>query len=74
MANFAYNNIMYSSTQQTHLFANNDLHLKFDIQGVHKVMKPIVKDRSVWLANVWAQLVVNFKYTQRWYKEHVNEY
>jgi hypothetical protein len=52
MANFAYNNIMYSSTQQTHLFANNDLHLKFDIQGVHKVMKPIVKDRSVWLANV----------------------
>jgi hypothetical protein len=52
MTKFASNNIMHSSTQQTHLLANNDLHLKFDIQGVHKVMNPIVKDRTMWLANV----------------------
>jgi hypothetical protein len=74
MAKFAFNNIVHSSTQQTHLFANNDLHFKFNIQGVHKVMNPIVKDRVMWLANVWAQLVLNLKYAQRRYKENANEY
>jgi hypothetical protein len=43
-ANFAYNNTMHSSTQQTLFFANHSLHLKFDVQGVHKVMNPIVED------------------------------
>jgi hypothetical protein len=74
MTKIASNNIVHSSTQQTHLFANNDLHLKFDIQGVHKVMNPIVKDRTMWLANVWTQLVLNLKYAQMWYKKNVNEY
>jgi hypothetical protein len=74
MVEFAYINIMHSSTQQTHFFANNDLHLKFDIQGVHKVLNLIAKDWAMWLTNVWAQLVPNFKYAQRRYKENVNEY
>jgi len=38
MVVFAYNNTIYSSTQQTHFFTNHDLHLKFDIQGVNKIM------------------------------------
>jgi hypothetical protein len=33
---FAYNNtLIHSSTQQTPLFANHDLHPKFDIQSVN---------------------------------------
>jgi len=36
MVEFVYNNIVHSSTQQAHFFTNNDLHLKFNIQGVHK--------------------------------------
>jgi hypothetical protein len=44
MVVFAYNNTMHSSTQQTYLFANHDLHLKFDIQGVNKIMKPTNKE------------------------------
>jgi hypothetical protein len=44
MAEFAYNNIMHSLTQQTPLFVNHCLHPKFNIQGVHKVVNPVVED------------------------------
>jgi hypothetical protein len=44
MVVFAYNNTMHSSTQQTCFFTNHDLHLKFDIQGVNKIMKPTSKE------------------------------
>jgi hypothetical protein len=44
MEEFTYNNTMHSSTQQTPFFANKGLHPKFDIQGVHKIMNPIVED------------------------------
>jgi hypothetical protein len=44
MAKFTYNNTMHFSTQQTHFFANYDLHPKFDIQGVHKVTNPTTED------------------------------
>jgi hypothetical protein len=60
-AKFAYNNIMHSLTQQTHLFANHGLHPKFDIQGVHKVVNPIAEDRTMWLMNVRIQLVSNLE-------------
>jgi hypothetical protein len=46
MVEFAYNNIMHSSTQKTLLFANHGLHPKFYIQGVHKVMNLVVEDRT----------------------------
>jgi hypothetical protein len=49
MVEFAYNNIIHSSTQQTPLFANHGLHPKFDIQGVNKVMNPTTKDWAMWL-------------------------
>jgi hypothetical protein len=62
MVEFAYNNTMHSSTQQTFLFTNHGLHLKFDIQGVHKVMNLVAKDRAMWLANVQTQLVSSPKY------------
>jgi hypothetical protein len=52
MANFAYNNIMHSSTQQTFFFANHGLHPKFNIQGMHKIMNPTTKDETIWLADV----------------------
>jgi gluconate kinase len=65
---------MHSSTQQTHFFANHGLHPKFDIQGVHKIMNPIIEDRTMWLTNVWTQLVSNLKETQRRYKENVDEH
>jgi hypothetical protein len=44
MTEFTYNSIMHSSTQQTPLFANHDLHHKCDIQGVHKVLNPRAQD------------------------------
>ncbi len=58
MVKFAYNNIVHSSTQQTHFFANHGLHPKFNIQGVHKVVNLVVEDQAMWLTNVQAQ----FKY------------
>jgi hypothetical protein len=54
---------MHSSTQQTFFFANHGLHPKFDIQGVNKVVNPIVKDQTMWLTNVQAQLVSNLEET-----------
>jgi hypothetical protein len=65
MGEFAYNNIMHSSTQQTPFFVNHGLHPKFDIQGVDKVVNPIVEDRTMWLAHVRIQLVSNLEKTQR---------
>jgi hypothetical protein len=44
MAKFAYDNIVHSSTQQTPFFTNHGLQTKFDIQGVHKIMNPIIED------------------------------
>jgi hypothetical protein len=46
MVEFAYNNRMHSSTQQTPFFANHNLHPKLDIQGVNKVLNPTVKDQN----------------------------
>ncbi len=74
MAEFAYNNIMHSSTQQTPLFENHGLHPKFDIQGVHKIVNPTVEDWTMWLADVQIQLVFNLKEAQREYKENVYEH
>ncbi len=56
------------------MFANHGLTPKFNIQGVHKVTNPIVKDRAMWLTYVWIQLVFNFEPTQRRYKDNVNEH
>jgi hypothetical protein len=50
------------------------LHLKFDIQGLHKIVNLGAKDQAMWLADVWIQLVSNFKATQRQYKKNVNEH
>ncbi len=65
---------MHSSTLQTPFFANHGLHPKFDIQGVQKIVNPLAKDRVMWLANVWAQIVSNLEKTQKWYKENANEH
>jgi hypothetical protein len=72
MTKFAYNNIVHSSTQQTPFYANHGLHPKFNIQGVHKVVNPIVEDWTMWLADVRTQLVSIFEETQRRYKDNVN--
>ena len=56
---------MHSSTQQTPLFVNHGLHPKFDIQGVHKVVKPIVEDQTMWLAHVGTQFIFNLEEAQR---------
>ncbi len=61
MAKFAYNNTMHSLTQQTPFFANHGLHPKFDIQGVHKIVNPVVEDQAMWLANVWIQFASNIE-------------
>jgi len=37
-------------------------------------MNPTVKDQAMWLANVWTQLVFNFKEMQKWYKKIVDEH
>ncbi len=74
MVEFAHNNTMHSLTQQTHLFANPGLHPKFDIQDVYKVVNPVAKDWTMWLANVQTQFVFNLKKMQRWYKENVDEH
>ncbi len=60
---------MHSSTQQTPFFANHNFHPKFDIQGVHKVMNLAIKNQTMWLVDVQAQLISNFEKTQRRYKE-----
>jgi len=52
MATLVYNNTIHFLTQQTPLFANHGLHLKFDIQGVNKIVNPIVENRVVWLVNI----------------------
>ncbi len=59
MVVFAYNNTMHSSTQQTHLFTNHDLHPKFDIQGMNKIMNPTNKKWALWLVDIWTKLVSN---------------
>jgi hypothetical protein len=38
----------------TFFSANHGLHLKFDIQGVHKIMNPTTKDQATWLVDVRA--------------------
>jgi hypothetical protein len=73
MVEFAYNNIVHSSTQQIRLFANNGLHPKFDIQGVHKVMNLVGESQTMWLADVRTQLVSNLEETPRPYKDNVDE-
>ncbi len=65
---------MHLSTQQTPWFVNHGLHPKFDIQVVHRVMNPTAKDQAMWLTNVRTQLLFNFKETQKWYKENVDEH
>jgi hypothetical protein len=65
MVEFAYNNTMHSSTQQTFFFANHGLHPKFDIQVVHKIMNPTIEDRTMWLIDVLIQLVSNLKEAQK---------
>jgi hypothetical protein len=54
MAEFTYTNTMHSSTQQPPFFANHDLHPKFVIQGVHKIMNPTVEDWTMWLVDIQA--------------------
>jgi len=44
MVEFAYNNTMHSSTQQTHFFVIHALHPQFDIQGMYKVVNPVAED------------------------------
>ncbi len=65
MAEFAYINIVHSSSQQTLLFVNHGLHPKFYNQGVNKIVKLVAKDRAMWLADVRAQLVFIFEKVQR---------
>jgi hypothetical protein len=63
MVEFAYNNIVHSSTQQTPLFVNHGLHFNFDIQGVHKVVNLMAEDWTMWLMDVWVQLIFNLEKT-----------
>jgi hypothetical protein len=65
---------MHSLTQQTPFFANHGLHLKFDIQSVHRVMNPIIEDQAMWLMDVRPQLISNLEEIQRRYKENINEH
>jgi hypothetical protein len=65
MVEFAYNNTVHSLTHQTPFFANHGLHLEFDIQGVHKVVNLVVKDQTMWLVDIRAQLVFNLEEVQR---------
>jgi gluconate kinase len=65
MVEFAYNNTMHSSTQQTFFFTNHVLHPKFDIQGVHKVVNLTIEDQTMWLTDVRVQFVSNLEKTQR---------
>jgi hypothetical protein len=73
MAEFVYNNIIQSLTQQTPFFANHGLHPKFNIQCVQKIMNLTIKDQTMYLVNVQAQLVCNLEKTHRRYKENVDE-
>jgi hypothetical protein len=43
---------MYWSTNQTPLFANHDLYLKFNIQGANKIMKHVAKNKALWLEGI----------------------
>jgi hypothetical protein len=74
MGEFAYNNTMHSLIHQTFFFANHGLHPKFNIQGVHKVVNPVVEDQTMWLAHVWIQFMSNLEEAQKRYKENVNEH
>jgi hypothetical protein len=74
MAEFAYNNTMHSSTQQTPVFGNHGLYPKFDIQGVDKITNLTTKDWAMWLANVRVQLVSNIEESQKRYKDNANEH
>jgi len=74
MVEFAYDNTMHSSTQQTPLFVNHGLHPKFDIQSVNKVMNPTTEDQIMWLVDVWAQLISNLEKMQKWFKENAYEH
>jgi hypothetical protein len=38
--------------KQTPFFTNHNLHPKFDIQGVNKVVNPTTKDQPMWLIDV----------------------
>jgi hypothetical protein len=70
MGEFAYNNTMHSSIQQTPFVVNHGLHPKFDIQGVDKVVNLVAKDQAMRLAHVRS----NLEKMQRQYKENVNEH
>jgi hypothetical protein len=61
MVEFAYNNIVHSSTQETFFFVNHGLHPKFDIEGVNKVMNLIVKDQAMWLTMFEFNLYLSWK-------------
>jgi gluconate kinase len=55
-------------------FEEPDLHPKFDIQSVKKIVNLVAKDQAMWLTNVQAQLVSNLEKMQRQYKENVDEH
>jgi len=74
VAEFSYNNMMHSTTQQTPFFSNHGLHPRFDIQSVNNVMNPATEDQIVWLADIQTQLVSKLEEVQRRYKENVNEH
>jgi hypothetical protein len=64
---FAYNNIMHSSTQQTPLFTNHGLHPQSHNQGMNKIVNLVVEDQAMWLIDARIQLVFNLEETKMQY-------
>ncbi len=66
--------MMHLAMQQTPLFANHGLHLRFDIQGVNNVMNHVVENRTTWLTDIQTQLVSNHEEVRKRYKENVDKH
>jgi len=72
LAEFAYNNSVHTSTQQTPFFINYGYHPKIDMLSIWKGESPIAKDFTKHLKELYAKIKVNLQEAQTRYKKFVD--
>jgi hypothetical protein len=72
MVEFAYNNIMHSSTKQTPFFSNYGHHPRANPFQVKDVGSPVVEDLATHLATIYDELAFQLYEAQDCYKEYAD--
>jgi hypothetical protein len=73
LAEFAYNNMIHASTQQTPFYANYGHHSKLDLLNPSKTDNPAAKDFTTRLLRLQDAMKLQLQEAQECYKASVNE-